>query len=61
MTEPPIKAVKSPAHGGYASAAVLLKPWLVYVYGRQLVDKNGRPRRFATEAAALAAARRKST
>lgn len=60
MTERPIKAVKSPAHGGYASAAVLLKPWLAYAYGRPLLDKNGRPRRFATEAAALAAARKKT-
>lgn len=59
MTERLVKAVKNAAHGGYASAAVLLKPWIVYVDGRQLVDASGRPRRFGTEAAALAAGKRK--
>jgi hypothetical protein len=58
MTEPTIKAVRDPAVSGYAHAFVLMKPWMVYVDRKQLVDKSGRPRRFSTEAAALAAARR---
>lgn len=53
-----IKAVKDPAISGYAHAFVVIKPWTVFVDHRQLVDKSGRPRRFATEHAAIAAARR---
>jgi hypothetical protein len=53
-----IKAVRDPAVSGYAHAFVLMKPWTVYVDRKQLVDKSGRPRRFSTERAALAAARR---
>jgi len=58
VTEPSIKAVRDPAVSGYAHAFVLMKPWTVYVNRKQLVDKSGRPRRFSTEHAALAAARR---
>lgn len=58
MTEPVIKAVKDPAVSGYAHAHVVMKPWKVYVDRKRLVDKNGRPRRFSTEGAAMAAARR---
>ena len=53
-----IKAIKDYATRGYASAGALIKPWVVRVDGRPLVDKWKRPRRFATEAAAIAAARR---
>ena len=58
MTEPVIKAVRDYAQRGYASAAAAIKPWIVYVGRDQLVDKSGRPRRFSTERAAIAAARR---
>ncbi len=58
MTEPKIKVVKDPAVSGYAHAYVVTKPWMIYVDGKQLMDKGGRPRRFSTEAAAMAAARR---
>lgn len=53
-----IKAVKDPAVSGYAHAFVVIKPWKVFVDRQPLLDKNGRPRRFSTEHAALAAARR---
>jgi len=53
-----IKAVKDPAVAGYAHAHVAVKPWTVYVEGTRLVDKGGRPRRFSTESAAVAAAQR---
>jgi hypothetical protein len=56
--DPSIKAVKDPAISGYAHAGVVTRPWMVRVDGRPLVDKWKRPRRFATEAAAVAAARR---
>ena len=56
-----IKVVKDPAASGYAHAFVLMKPWTVYIDRKQLVDKSGRPRRFATERAATAAARRSIT
>lgn len=55
---PQIKAVKDYARRGYASAASVRKPWKVYVGRDLLVDKRGVPRRFSTEAAAVAAARR---
>ena len=58
MTEPTIKALKDYAQRGYASAASVIKPWTIYVDRKRLLDKNGRPRRFSTEAAAMAAARR---
>ena len=58
MTAPTINAVKDYARRGYASAAAVIKPWTVYVDRKQLIDKSGRPRRFATEAAAMVAARR---
>ncbi len=58
MTEPTIKAIKDYARSGYASAATIIKPWVVFVDRAQLVDKHDRPRRFATERAALAAARK---
>lgn len=58
MKEREIKAVKDYAVSGYAHAHVVIKPWVVYVGRAQLVDKSGRPRRFATERAAMAAARR---
>jgi len=60
MKEREIKAVKDPAVSGYAHAHVAIKPWTVYVDRKQLIDKSGRPRRFSTEAAAIAAARRSS-
>jgi hypothetical protein len=53
-----IKTVKDPAVSGYAHAHVAIKPWTVFVDGKKIVDKAGRPRRFATEHAALSAARR---
>ncbi len=55
---PKIKILKDYAQRGYASAASVIKPWTVYVDKKRLVDKSGRPRRFSTEVAALAAARR---
>lgn len=58
VTEPKIKAVKDYAQRGYASVAAVIKPWTVYIDRKQLVDKSDRPRRFASERAALAAARR---
>ena len=58
MTEPAIKAAKDAAVSGYAHAHVVMKPWKVYVDRKLLVDKGGRPRRFSTERAAMAAARR---
>lgn len=58
MTESTINAVKDYAYRGYASVAAAIKPWTVYVGHKQLVDKSGRPRRFATERAAIQAARR---
>lgn len=58
MTRPTIKTIKDYAQRGYASAAAVIKPWTVYVDKKMLVDKSGRPRRFSTEAAATAAARR---
>ena len=61
MTASAIKAVRDPAVSGYSHAFVLVKPWTVYVDRKQLVDKSGRPRRFSTQAAALAAARRVGT
>jgi hypothetical protein len=58
VTELKIKAVKDYAVSGYAHAHVAIKPWVVYVDGKRLVDKSERPRRFSTESAAIAAARR---
>ena len=58
MKEHEIKAVKDAAVSGYAHAHVVIKPWTIYVDGKRLVDKGGRPRRFSTESAAMAAARR---
>ena len=58
MTSPKIEVIKDPVVSGYAHAFVVMKPWTVYVDRKQLVDKSGRPRRFSTERAALAAARR---
>lgn len=58
MTEPKIHAAKDYAFRGYASATAVIKPWIVYVDRKRLVDKSGRPRRFSTEAAARSAARR---
>lgn len=58
MTEPVIKAVMDYAVSGYAHAHVAIKPWKVFVDRQPLLDKGGRPRRFSTERAALAAARR---
>ena len=55
---PQIKATKDYAQRGYASAAATIKPWVVYVDREQLVDRSGRPRRFATQRAAISAARR---
>lgn len=61
MTVHEIRAVKDPAVAGYAHAFVATRPWTVYVGGDCLVDKRGSPRRFSTEAAAIAAARRASS
>jgi hypothetical protein len=58
MKEREIKAVKDYAVSGYAHAHVTIKPWVAYVDRKRLVDKGGRPRRFSTERAAMAAARR---
>ena len=58
MTAPMIKAIKDAAVSGYARAYVVIKPWKVYVDRKLLVDKGMRPRRFSTEHAAIAAARR---
>jgi hypothetical protein len=60
MTERKIKTVKDYAVSGYAHAHVAIKPWTVYVDDKRLVDKSGRPRRFSTEGAAIAAARKAS-
>ncbi len=53
-----IKAIKDYAVSGYADAHVAIKPWKVFVDRQPLLDKKGRPRRFSTERAALAVARR---
>ena len=53
-----IRAVKDPATSGYAHAFVVMRPWTVFVGDRKLVDRRRRARRFATEVAALAAAKR---
>jgi len=53
-----IKTVKDPAVSGYAHAFVRIKPWTVLIDGSRLTDKRGRVRRFSTEDAAIAAARR---
>lgn len=53
-----IKAVKDPAVSDYAHAFVATRPWTVFVDRKKLVDRRGRARRFTTEAAAIAAARR---
>jgi hypothetical protein len=58
VTDPRIKIVKDPAIRGYASAGVVIKPWTIYVDGKQLLDRGGRPRRFSSEHAATAAAKR---
>lgn len=58
MKEPEIKVIKDPAVSGYAHAFVVIKPWTAFIDRQQLLDKSGRPRRFSTERAALAAARR---
>jgi hypothetical protein len=58
MKEREIKTIKDYAVSGYAHAHVVIKPWVVYVDGRRLEDKRGAPRRFSTEQAAIAAARR---
>lgn len=55
-----IKTVKDYAQRGYASAAVVIKPWIAYVDGKKLVDSRGNVRRFSTERAARAAAERLS-
>ena len=56
-----IKTIKDPVISGYAHAYVVTKPWRAYVQQQQMLDKSGRPRRFSTERAALAAAQRAST
>ena len=53
-----IEAVKEAAVSGYAHAHVAIKPWTVFIDGKRLVDKSNRPRRFSTERAAIAAAKR---
>jgi hypothetical protein len=53
-----IRAVMDPAVAGYAHASVAIKPWKVFVDRQPLLDKGGRPRRFSTERAAMASARR---
>lgn len=53
-----IKAFKDYAVSSYTHAHVAIKPWKVLVDRVLLVDKGGRARRFSTERAALAAARR---
>jgi len=58
MKERVIKAIKDYAVAGYAHAHVAIKPWKVLVDRQPLLDKSGRPRRFSTESAAMAAARR---
>lgn len=58
MAAPVIKAIKDYAVSGYAHAHVAIKPWKVLVDRQPLLDKSGRPRRFSTERAALAAAQR---
>ena len=58
MKEPEIKTIKDYAVSGYAHANVAIKPWKVLVDRQPLLDKSGRPRRFSTERAAMAAARR---
>jgi hypothetical protein len=60
VSDPKIKTIKDPAVSGYAHAGVVIKPWIAYVGGTRLVDRRGAVRRFATEGAALAAARRSS-
>lgn len=56
MTDARIKAVKAYASRGYSSAGAAIKPWIIYLDGRKVVDKSGRPRRFATRQAAEEAA-----
>lgn len=56
MSDHEIRAVKDPAVAGYAHAFVVTRPWTVYIGADRLVDRRGKPRRFSTERAALAAA-----
>lgn len=56
-----IKVVKDPANSGYAHAFVATKPWTAFVDRKKLADRRGRPRRFSTERAAIAAARRSAS
>lgn len=58
MSDREIKAVKDYAVSGYAHAHVQIRPWKVFIDRRPLLDRGGRPRRFSTERAALAAALR---
>lgn len=53
-----IKVVRDYARRGHTGATGTIKPWVAFVDKRQLVDKCGRPQRFATEIAARAAAKR---
>lgn len=53
-----IKVVTDYATRGYASAAARIKPFIVLVDGRKLLDKKERVRRFSTAAAARRAGER---
>lgn len=53
-----IKAVKDAVTSGYAHAFVVTRPWVAIVEGKKLMNRRGGVRRFTTEAAAIAAARR---
>ncbi len=53
-----IETVKDYARRGGTSAAATFRPWVACVDGKRLVDRRGNPRRFSTEDAAIAAARR---
>ena len=55
---PKIETLKVPVVSGYGSAATIIRPWVVFVDGKQLVDSRGHARRFSNETAVIAAAKR---
>ena len=56
-----VSAVRDPAIAGYAHAFVQTRPWVACVGDDRLTDGRGRVRRFASEAAAIAAGAREVT
>lgn len=53
-----IRAIRIPVVSGYAHASVITRPWIALVDEKPLPNRVGQHRRFATEGAALRAARK---